>query len=394
MIQWNHHLALILTMAFVVSLLSRRGVRSFSFVSTTSKTAVRRSNVGVVGRGDVTDKTRLFSSVNRDRQGRQIRTRSEDDSWGGSQANNYNNNDDDDRNRKEDSWTGGGGGRGGGGGGRGGGGGDFPRRTRSPSTVGNGQERQSDDNDGWSPDYTPKPRATRQRESRSNSFGSSSQGAEGGGQWGRRQPQQQQPRARGDFGNKSSGSWGRGSSRPERDDETKGRAINMNALEEAGFVHLYGLSSVLNALEANRRDFSADKERASLDEEEEDVAVKREPPKPQAQFRPYLFVQERTSSTRKGQKATDAERVLTLAEERGVSVTEVDKGILNTLSGNRPHQVSCSGKTQSCDTVDVGVRSDQKAPFRVSCFDVASSTLNPCLEFQCRLKVEMLHPFG
>ena len=92
--------------------------------------------------------------------------------------------------------------------------------------------------------------------------------------------------------------------------------------------------------------------------------------------------------------ATDAERVLTLAEERGVSVTEVDKGILNTLSGNRPHQVSDSGKTQSCDTVDVGVRSDQKAPFRVSCFDVVSSTLNPCLEFQCRLKVEMLHPFG
>jgi RNA 2'-O ribose methyltransferase substrate binding len=114
----------------------------------------------------------------------------------------------------------------------------------------------------------------------------------------------------------------------------------MNDLEAAGFVHLYGLSSVLNALEANRRDFSSDKERNSYEDDDDGSAsVKREPPKPAAQFKPFLFVQERESSTRKGQKATDAERVLALAEERGVPVAEVDKGILNTLSGNRPHQV-------------------------------------------------------
>jgi hypothetical protein len=121
----------------------------------------------------------------------------------------------------------------------------------------------------------------------------------------------------------------------------------MNALEGAGFVHLYGLSSVLNALEANRRDFTLDKERHA-EENEDDAPVERDPPKPPAQFRSFLFVQERTSTTRKGQKATDAERVLALAEERGVAVAEVDKGILNTLSGNRPHQVRDLEVTQLC----------------------------------------------
>lgn len=117
----------------------------------------------------------------------------------------------------------------------------------------------------------------------------------------------------------------------------------MNALEGAGFVHLYGLSSVLNALQANRRDLTTSSERGAElvgdDEEDDEYSLTdREPPKPQAQFRPYLFVQERRSSSRRGQKATDAERVLALAEERNVPVAEVDKGILNSLSGNRPHQ--------------------------------------------------------
>lgn len=123
----------------------------------------------------------------------------------------------------------------------------------------------------------------------------------------------------------------------------------MNALEGAGFVHLYGLSSILNALQANRRDLTTIHERSSttewFDDENEDLAnsSKEESlaPKPQAQFRPYLFVQEgRNSNTRKGQKASDAEKVMALAAERNVPIEEVDKGILNTLSGNRPHQVS------------------------------------------------------
>ena len=124
-----------------------------------------------------------------------------------------------------------------------------------------------------------------------------------------------------------------------RNDESKGRAINMNGLEAAGFVHLYGLSSILNALIADRRDFESDQERFAHNDNESDASRE---PKPEAQFRPYLFVQEQRSSTRKGQKAVDAERVLKLAEMRGIPVAEVDKGVLNTLSGNRPHQVSQS----------------------------------------------------
>jgi hypothetical protein len=125
----------------------------------------------------------------------------------------------------------------------------------------------------------------------------------------------------------------------------------MNDLEAAGFVHLYGLSSILNALQANRRDLTTVQERSAWreeDGEEEDEVnnsriVDREPPKPQAQFRPYLFVQEKkTETSRRDSKAAAANQLMELAQERNVPVVEVDKGILNTLSGNRPHQVSWS----------------------------------------------------
>lgn len=134
----------------------------------------------------------------------------------------------------------------------------------------------------------------------------------------------------------------------------------MNALEGAGFVHLYGLSSVLNALATGRRDMETSMEKGDeitsrfddLDEpdgwdDNDDDAFSRanrssrkEAVKPQAQFRPYLFVQERRSggSDRRGSKASAAQEVLKLAEERGVPIAYVDKGILNVLSGNRPHQ--------------------------------------------------------
>lgn len=164
----------------------------------------------------------------------------------------------------------------------------------------------------------------------------------------------------------------------------------MNALEGAGFVHLYGLSSILNALSTDRRDLSINVEKTdsegggmvvddprfqndnksddSFDPDFDDVDVDdddeegfgqgaRMPAannnendntvKPQAQFRSYLFVQERkqhpssrgdTGSGRKGNKATAAQQVLDLANARGVPVAHVDKGILNALSGNRPHQ--------------------------------------------------------
>jgi hypothetical protein len=115
----------------------------------------------------------------------------------------------------------------------------------------------------------------------------------------------------------------------------------MNDLEGAGFVHLYGLSSILNALQANERDFvTVQEKRADAFDEDTDYDEReREPPKPQAQFRPYLFVQEGKTSSRKGQKASTAEQVMELAKELNIPIAEVDKGDLNTLSGNRPHQV-------------------------------------------------------
>jgi len=131
----------------------------------------------------------------------------------------------------------------------------------------------------------------------------------------------------------------------------------LNALEGAGFVHLYGLSSVLNALATGRRDLETSMEKSEsiedsrfddLDDGWDDNDGFDAPPrstrseniKPQAQFKPYLFVQERRSSgsERRGSKASAAQEVLKLAEERGVPIAHVDKGILNVLSGNRPHQ--------------------------------------------------------
>jgi 21S rRNA (GM2251-2'-O)-methyltransferase len=131
----------------------------------------------------------------------------------------------------------------------------------------------------------------------------------------------------------------------------------MNALEGAGFVHLYGLSSVLNALSEGRRDLTTSLEKTEAlndsrfdelddaDSWDEDFSSRSSPQKekevkPEAQFRPYLFVQERRSSgsERRGSKASAAQEVMKLAEEKGVPIAYVDKGILNVLSGNRPHQ--------------------------------------------------------
>jgi tRNA G18 (ribose-2'-O)-methylase SpoU len=165
------------------------------------------------------------------------------------------------------------------------------------------------------------------------------------------------------------------------DSSAASRSINMNALEGAGFVHLYGLSSVLNALATGRRDMKTSMEKSDENEDfssrfdgldsspipaqsggwdddkvgewdgdkgndfdDEYGAPRRSPRKeevkPQAQFRPYLFVLDRKSSgsDRRGSKASAAQEVLKLAEEQGVPIAYVDKGILNVLSGNRPHQ--------------------------------------------------------
>ena len=100
---------------------------------------------------------------------------------------------------------------------------------------------------------------------------------------------------------------------------------------------------VLNALKADRRDLESSVEKAVDEWDETEAGEDKEEPKPESQFRPFLFVQSRDASTRKGQKAVSAEEVMELAEARNVPIAEVDKGVLNSLSGNRPHQVSLVG---------------------------------------------------
>lgn len=148
--------------------------------------------------------------------------------------------------------------------------------------------------------------------------------------------------------------------------------IDMKGLEAEGFVHLYGLAPVLSALKANRRDFSPqDQPQATtatssgsdyFDDDDDDgnnennnndddfnafpseyiPRVSQSTIKPEAQFTPWLFLQDRSgggSSGRSGDKVEAATQVNQLAEERGIPVHYTDKGSLNALSGNRPHQV-------------------------------------------------------
>jgi 21S rRNA (GM2251-2'-O)-methyltransferase len=131
----------------------------------------------------------------------------------------------------------------------------------------------------------------------------------------------------------------RGTQKEEND-----RKINMRALELAGFDHLYGLASVVNALQSGTRDFTRPEDRIQLTDLEGTDALEHElkqrARKPEAQFSPWLFVQDqlRSSTSRSADKAATAAKVLELAKLRGIPVAPVDKGVLNTLSNNRPHQ--------------------------------------------------------
>lgn len=116
----------------------------------------------------------------------------------------------------------------------------------------------------------------------------------------------------------------------------------MRALEGAGFVHLYGLAPVLNALKAGKRDFTRPEDMIDINllegAEAEHELLQRER-KPEAQFSPWLFVQEQKGTrSRSGDKQSQAEEVLELAQSRGLPIAYVDKGVLNTLSSDRPHQ--------------------------------------------------------
>lgn len=158
----------------------------------------------------------------------------------------------------------------------------------------------------------------------------------------------------------------------------------MNGLEREGFVHLYGLAPVLSALKANKRDFrprvqEGDTRGAIIGDEIDSFNVEdndeveqenfddidddddddgndeynpfsrntrkpetKEVRKPEAQFTPWLILQDRAigggGSSRSGDKMAAAAEVKRLAEEKGIPIHYSDKGSLNALSGSRPHQ--------------------------------------------------------
>jgi 21S rRNA (GM2251-2'-O)-methyltransferase len=101
--------------------------------------------------------------------------------------------------------------------------------------------------------------------------------------------------------------------------------------------HLYGLACVENALMANVRDFA----RVNDDNNNNDGggAVSPQPTLAYTDSTPMLLVQtETTLSQRSRDKQAQAVHIQSLARDRGVPILAVDKGILNTLSSNRPHQ--------------------------------------------------------
>ncbi len=103
--------------------------------------------------------------------------------------------------------------------------------------------------------------------------------------------------------------------------------INLRSLESAGYSHIYGLSPVLNALYAGRRNFEPEIM------EDESIPEKVRPS-------PRLFVQEMNSesSSRTPDKVSKASNIIALANSLAVPVTQLDKGTMNSLTGNRPHQ--------------------------------------------------------
>jgi 21S rRNA (GM2251-2'-O)-methyltransferase len=229
--------------------------------------------------------------------------------------------------------------------------------TRTTSTTDNNSNNNRKDDDSWGDPVDPSRRRTRTTSNSRTDFGASRRdntrtsnnnrndfdASRRDNNKGRRGDSSQRT-SRNDDSNK--GRRGDFSQRPSRNDDDKPeRKINMKALESAGFVHLYGLTPVLNALQAGKRDLTRPEDRINLEELEGEAyqhELAQRERKPEAQFSPWLLVQEPqrqlASASRSKDKQAQAEQVLELAESRGVPVAYVDKGVLNALSGDRPHQ--------------------------------------------------------
>jgi len=227
----------------------------------------------------------------------------------------------------------GGRGRGGRGGGRGGGGDRSRGRGRFDGGGGGDRDYRRDDSRGGG------------------------RGGRGGGSY-----------ARGGGSNRGD-SGGRGDRRAAIEDgEVK---TNLRMIENAGYQHLYGIAPVLNALKANVRDFvnpkvdlMAFQDRLSnadgindddfsmpSEEESSNESSKKKIIKPEAMLSPHLFMREgalddNKRSYRSNAKKDASAEILALAKENEIPIAEVDKGVLNTLCGNRPHQgfvLRCGG---------------------------------------------------
>ena len=173
----------------------------------------------------------------------------------------------------------------------------------------------------------------------------------------------------GDRGRGDAGRGGRGGRRGREDAKPmqadKGPKTNLREIEAAGYEHLYGIAPVLNALKANIRDFTnpedgmeAEKEEmlelqrrlSAVDgsdwDEEDSMSIETEEKKEikaEAKLAPCLFIQEgkmddSKRSFRSASKNEATAEIISLAQEIDLNVVEVDKGVLNTLCGNRPHQ--------------------------------------------------------
>ncbi len=209
----------------------------------------------------------------------------------------------------------------------------------------------------------------------------------GGGDYNRRSGERG-GRGRGGRGRGDRGGRGRGRGRGRTDARQKGRGsdndtkpgavkINLKLIENSGYEHLYGIAPVLNALKANARNFANpdDEEKEdlndlldlqerlstvdgidddfsrALEDEFDDKKEDKRIIKPEAKLAPYLFVQEGTLDNTKRSFRSDAKiqassEIVTLAKKHGLPIAEVDKGVLNTLCGSRPHQgfvLRCGG---------------------------------------------------
>lgn len=144
----------------------------------------------------------------------------------------------------------------------------------------------------------------------------------------------------------------------------KGPKTNLREIEAAGYEHLYGIAPVLNALKANKRDFANPEDEGAVEKEEmlelqrrlsavdgvdwdeDDVPTDNEAKreiKAEAKLAPCLFIQEgKMDDSKRNFRSTSkneaSSEIISLAQKIDLNVVEVDKGVLNTLCGNRPHQ--------------------------------------------------------